>query len=152
MFLLSEQIDDAINNISQRYTLAKEYAAIKCDDDWLKIRAPLQQEDVFYVHLGRSKRRQELISYLYDNNIDLGASYHKNCASLNCFSEYRRNCPNAEAFQNEAVYLPCSTDMSKNTLLRFSACEFATSRQTNFLGGKEFYLNWSSKALDECSA
>lgn len=122
VLLLDAQIDEALTNIKKRYTVAKEYAAIACDDDWLKIRKPMRQEDVFYVHLGQSKRREELINYLYANNIDLGASYHKNCASLECFGDYRRDCPNAEAFQNEAVYLPCSTDVSKEQVARICMC------------------------------
>jgi perosamine synthetase len=37
---------------------------------------------------------------------DVQISHHRNCASLPCFAEYARPCPNAEAASREALYLP----------------------------------------------
>ena len=37
---------------------------------------------------------------------DVQISHHRNCASLPCFAEYVRPCPNAEAASREALYLP----------------------------------------------
>jgi perosamine synthetase len=37
---------------------------------------------------------------------DVQISHHRNCASLSCFTEYARPCPNAEAAAGEALYLP----------------------------------------------
>ncbi|HZQ01779.1 MAG TPA: DegT/DnrJ/EryC1/StrS family aminotransferase [Reyranella sp.] len=37
---------------------------------------------------------------------DVQISHHRNCANLPCFSEFRRDCPNAERAANEVIYLP----------------------------------------------
>jgi perosamine synthetase len=37
---------------------------------------------------------------------DVQISHHRNCASLPCFAEYARPCPNAERASREALYLP----------------------------------------------
>jgi perosamine synthetase len=37
---------------------------------------------------------------------DVQISHHRNCASLPCFAEYARPCPNAEAASSRALYLP----------------------------------------------
>ena len=37
---------------------------------------------------------------------DVQISHHRNCASLPCFSEFKRDCPNAERAANEVIYLP----------------------------------------------
>ena len=37
---------------------------------------------------------------------DVQISHHRNCASLPCFGEFARPCPNAEAASRQALYLP----------------------------------------------
>ena len=37
---------------------------------------------------------------------DVQISHHRNCATMPCFAEYARPCPNAEAASREALYLP----------------------------------------------
>jgi perosamine synthetase len=38
---------------------------------------------------------------------DVQISHHRNCATLPCFAEYRRDCPNAERAAQGVLYLPC---------------------------------------------
>ncbi len=37
---------------------------------------------------------------------DITMSYHRNCASVPCFAEYARPCPNAQATADQLIYLP----------------------------------------------
>ena len=37
---------------------------------------------------------------------DVQVSHHRNCASLSCFAEFSRSCPNAENASRQALYLP----------------------------------------------
>jgi dTDP-4-amino-4,6-dideoxygalactose transaminase len=50
--------------------------------------------------------RHELVRYAMERRRDLAVSHHKNCASMECFSEYATPCPNAQYISNSAIYLP----------------------------------------------
>jgi perosamine synthetase len=50
--------------------------------------------------------RHSLVSHAMRHGRDITESYHRNCATLPCFAEWYRNCPNAERTANSVIYLP----------------------------------------------
>ncbi|MGH6742003.1 MAG: DegT/DnrJ/EryC1/StrS family aminotransferase, partial [Bradyrhizobium sp.] len=50
--------------------------------------------------------RKELVAYAMSHGRDITMSYHRNCASLPCFREFARACPNAQATADSLIYLP----------------------------------------------
>jgi len=52
------------------------------------------------------KRKKELEKFCLKNGRDITSSYHRNCADLPCFSEYKKSCPNAKKTSEGVLYLP----------------------------------------------
>jgi perosamine synthetase len=50
--------------------------------------------------------RDKLVDHCMRQHRDIGASHHRNCASMACFKDYQRDCPNSEAVARSLVYLP----------------------------------------------
>ena len=48
----------------------------------------------------------QLIKWLMYRNRDVGAQHLKNCADLDSFAEFQRDCPNARATARTVVLLP----------------------------------------------
>lgn len=48
-----------------------------------------------------------LVEHVLRQGQDITISYHRNCADLDCFAEYRSECPNARATARSLIYLPC---------------------------------------------
>ncbi len=69
---------------------------------------PLRQDGshiyLYYTVLARD--RDGLARSMTRQYRDVQVSHHRNCASLPCFSEFARQCPNAEAASRQALYLP----------------------------------------------
>lgn len=73
------------------------------------IQAPPFRDDHSHIYLYYpvlAKRRDAVGQSMTRQLRDVQISHHRNCASLPCFSEFRRNCPNAERAANEVIYLP----------------------------------------------
>ncbi|MBT6439766.1 MAG: DegT/DnrJ/EryC1/StrS aminotransferase family protein, partial [Flavobacteriales bacterium] len=64
------------------------------------------------------ENRDELVDFCMREFRDIALSHHKNCASLPCFKEYERACPNAEAVANSLIYLPTYPTYSKEEIER----------------------------------
>lgn len=50
--------------------------------------------------------RNELVKYSLKNGRDITKSYHRNCASMECFSNWYAECQQAEKVANSVIYLP----------------------------------------------
>jgi dTDP-4-amino-4,6-dideoxygalactose transaminase len=50
--------------------------------------------------------RDKLALFMTREMRDVQISHHRNCASLECFSEYRRDCPHSELASQRVIYLP----------------------------------------------
>lgn len=50
--------------------------------------------------------RHALVRYLMKRGCDVAVQHLKNCADLDCFKEFHRDCPNARATANETILLP----------------------------------------------
>lgn len=59
---------------------------------------------LYYTVLARD--RDGLARSMTRQYRDVQVSHHRNCASLACFSEFHRPCPNAENASRQALYLP----------------------------------------------
>jgi perosamine synthetase len=57
--------------------------------------------------------RRELLRYLMKNFRDCTIQHLNNCADLDCFSEYKRNCEVARKTANETILLPTYPKYSK---------------------------------------
>jgi perosamine synthetase len=54
--------------------------------------------------------REKLVRYAQSSGRDIQESYHRNCASLSCFGNYQRDCPNATRVAGSLIYLPAYPD------------------------------------------
>jgi dTDP-4-amino-4,6-dideoxygalactose transaminase len=54
----------------------------------------------------RYAERDRLVRFLSLHLRDIQISHHRNCAALECFAEWRRDCPNAETTSKTLIYLP----------------------------------------------
>jgi dTDP-4-amino-4,6-dideoxygalactose transaminase len=59
---------------------------------------------LYYTILARD--RDGLARSMTRQYRDVQVSHHRNCASLSCFAEFSRPCPNAENAARQALYLP----------------------------------------------
>jgi len=59
---------------------------------------------LYYTILARD--RDGLARSMTRQYRDVQVSHHRNCASLACFAEFSRPCPNAETASRQALYLP----------------------------------------------
>ncbi len=103
--------------IEKRIELAKIY------DEGLKdikeiIIPPLNTDGSHvYAHYAiQAPDRENLIRYLIKNGQDVAIQHLKNCASLTCFSEHHRDCPNAEATASENILMASYARYSKNAV------------------------------------
>jgi dTDP-4-amino-4,6-dideoxygalactose transaminase len=50
--------------------------------------------------------RKELVAHVMRQGRDITMSHHRNCATMECFREFARDCPNAQATAESLIYLP----------------------------------------------
>jgi perosamine synthetase len=69
---------------------------------------PLRQDGshIYFYFTVLARDRDAVARSMTQQYRDVQISHHRNCASLPCFAEYARPCPNAEAAAREALYLP----------------------------------------------
>ena len=90
-----------------RISFAKKYYEGLNDINELII--PELKEDrshIYYYFPIQYKKRHDLIKYMMMKGCDVGAQHIKNCADLECFKKFFRECPNARAVSNETILLP----------------------------------------------
>jgi perosamine synthetase len=66
----------------------------------------LDGSHIYFYFTVLARDRDALARSMTQQYRDVQISHHRNCASLPCFAEYARPCPNAEAASREALYLP----------------------------------------------
>ena len=54
----------------------------------------------------QAEERDKLARFMTERLRDVQISHHRNCASLPCFSDFYRDCPNAEKAAQRVIYLP----------------------------------------------
>ncbi len=72
------------------------------------VRPPLREDGshIYFYYPIQIEQRDRLARFMTERLRDVQISHHRNCASLPCFSDYYRDCPNAEKAAQRVVYLP----------------------------------------------
>jgi len=70
--------------------------------------APLKtnREHIYWYYPIQYADRAALVAHVMRQGRDITMSYHRNCASMPCFADYARPCPNAQATADSLIYLP----------------------------------------------
>lgn len=104
--LVMQQLSTFQQFIERRIKLAQRYYdGLK---DVSEILLPPMKIDGSHVysHIAMQvPEREKLIAYMIRNGQDVAIQHLKNCASLSCFSDYSRNCPNAEKTAAENILI-----------------------------------------------
>ena len=72
------------------------------------VRPPLREDGshIYFYYPIQVEQRDRLARFMTQHLRDVQISHHRNCASLPCFAEYYRDCPNAEKAAERVIYLP----------------------------------------------
>jgi perosamine synthetase len=105
--IITAQFASFEKNVHERIAKARLYAAGLEGISGLTL--PPTRDDgshiyVYYSVLARD--RDELAREMTRGLRDVQISHHRNCAALECFSQFHRHCPNAERAAREVLYLP----------------------------------------------
>ena len=105
--LIRSQLENVEKDSEARLASARLYHDGLADIEDLII-APLCEEGqhVYWYYPIQYANRRALVSHVMRQGRDITPSYHRNCASLPCFSNYARYCPNAQATADSLIYLP----------------------------------------------
>ena len=61
---------------------------------------------IYWYYPIHYSQRHELVRFAMQRGSDIAESYHRNCADLNCFREFSRDCKNAKITAESIIYLP----------------------------------------------
>jgi dTDP-4-amino-4,6-dideoxygalactose transaminase len=72
------------------------------------VRPPLRTDGshLYLYYSVLAEERDQVGRFMTERLRDVQISHHRNCASLPCFSDYYRDCPNAEKAAQRVIYLP----------------------------------------------
>ncbi|HEY7186737.1 MAG TPA: DegT/DnrJ/EryC1/StrS family aminotransferase [Vicinamibacterales bacterium] len=105
--IITSQFASFEKNVEERIAKARLYAAGLEGVPGLTI-PPMRTDGshiyVYYSVLAHD--RDELGRAMTRGLRDVQISHHRNCASLECFSAFHRDCPNAERASRQVLYLP----------------------------------------------
>jgi dTDP-4-amino-4,6-dideoxygalactose transaminase len=65
----------------------------------------------------RVSDRKDLIDFLFDNGVDTSPGFVCNCAALQAYQRFRRNCPLSQKIQEEKIYLPNYHSLDKKDMV-----------------------------------
>jgi len=105
--LIGPQLKSVDAKTEARLRAAQRYHNGLQDLDQLGL-PPLRQDKshVYWYYPIQYAPRQELVKYAMRQGRDLAESHHRNCADLECFAEYHRDCPVARSVAQSVIYLP----------------------------------------------
>lgn len=101
------QLAEADRNTRARIERARVYFEGLRDVPEL-ICAPFHEDGThaYMYYVIQAPDRVALVKYLMQHGCDMAVSHHKNCAGLEAFREFHRDCPNAQATANSLIYCP----------------------------------------------
>lgn len=72
------------------------------------VRPPLREDGshIYFYYPILVEERDRVGRFMTERLRDVQISHHRNCASLPCFAQYYRECPNAEKAAQQVIYLP----------------------------------------------
>jgi perosamine synthetase len=105
--LIMKQLKLLKPHAETRRRAAELYHAGLCDIKELII-APLLNDGshIYWYFPIQYANRKDLVAHVMRQGRDIAMSYHRNCASMPCFREFARDCPNAQATADSLIYLP----------------------------------------------
>jgi perosamine synthetase len=105
--IITSQFASFEKNVQERIAKARLYAAGLEGVPGLAIPPTRTDGSHIYVYYSVLARdRDELARAMTRGLRDVQISHHRNCAALECFSRFHRDCPNAERASREVLYLP----------------------------------------------
>ena len=105
--IITSQFASFEKNVQERIAKARLYAAGLEGVPGLTIPPTRTDGSHIYVYYSVLARdRDELGRAMTRGLRDVQISHHRNCASLECFSTFHRDCPNAERASRQVLYLP----------------------------------------------
>ena len=109
--LILLQLDGVEAYMQNRISAAKRYHDGLNDIDDL-ILPPLRTDGshIYWYFPIQAPDRDALVKHAMRCGRDVANSYHRNCAALECFSEWRRDCACAERTADSVIYLPTYPD------------------------------------------
>jgi dTDP-4-amino-4,6-dideoxygalactose transaminase len=105
--MIANQLPNLEPQTEARIRAAKLYHEGLSDIPELLV-APLKtnREHIYWYYPIQYADRAALVAHVMRQGRDITMSYHRNCASMPCFVEYARDCPNAQATADSLIYLP----------------------------------------------
>lgn len=105
--IVLSQLDTVDENIRARIAHAERYHEGLRDISGLGL--PPLRTDLSHTYTYfpvQAENRHALLAHMMREHCDVGAQHLHNCADLECFSEFQRDCPNARASASSVVLLP----------------------------------------------
>lgn len=106
--LVASQLGDKVEgDIEARIEAARRYHDGLKDIEELGL-PPLREDysHAYWYYPLQAPNRTELVKHAMELGRDITMSYHRNCAGLECFSEWARDCPEAVRTADSVIYLP----------------------------------------------
>lgn len=105
--LVRAQLDRFDRHTEERIAKAKIYDAGLSDVPGLVL-PPLRTDGshIYFYYPVQCENRDALARYLTQKLRDVQISHHRNCAEMDCFAAYHRDCPQAEKAARRVIYLP----------------------------------------------
>ncbi len=105
--LVASQLDRIEGEALKRRANAELYDEGLSDIPQLVL-PPLRKDGshTYFYYTVQAEDRDRLARRMTEKLRDVQISHHRNCASMPCFADYYRDCPNAEKAAQQALYLP----------------------------------------------
>ncbi len=105
--LVLEQLGRVEADMARRVQAARRYHEGLSDIEGLLV-APLRTDGshMYWYYPIQFAKRHDLVAFALRQGRDITESYHRNCADVECFSPWHRDCPNARETAAELIYLP----------------------------------------------
>jgi perosamine synthetase len=105
--IIRKQLERCERQTQERIATAQLYYNGLKDLPALKL-PPMRTDGshIYFYYPILCEQRDRLAQWMIEEFRDIQVSHHRNCASLPCFSEYQRDCPNAEYAAQSVIYLP----------------------------------------------
>ena len=105
--LVLKQLCNLEFHTDKRIELSKLWHEGLCDIKEITIPRFIEDKSHMYWYFPlQYKNRKDLVCHVLQNGFDITESYHRNCSTLECFSDYKADCPQAELTANSLIYLP----------------------------------------------
>jgi perosamine synthetase len=105
--VIRSQLDRCDTQTAERVDKGVAYYEGLKDVPGLKL-PPLRRDGshIYSYFTVLARDRDGLARFMTQHLRDIQVSHHRNCASMPCFAQYARFCPNAETAAHQAIYLP----------------------------------------------